>query len=132
MNNLKTLLVGTGIFTIFSIVVALIYFNMFKVTAPITSNSVFDDNDIYSLEATYTGSNSWTYKVTAQLPNPCYGAAVEARVAESYPEQVTILVTPAFPKPDQYCIEMIQDFSYTGTFSASEKAQISLKVANTR
>jgi hypothetical protein len=138
MNNTKALLIGIGVFLLIALAVSLSWGKLAKMITirfdepTPTPKIVFDDNDVFNLESTYQGDNKWSYTVTAQLPNPCHGATIESRVAESYPEQVTILVTPTFPKPDQYCIEMIEDFSYTGTFTASEGAQISLKVTDTR
>ncbi|MDY0097429.1 MAG: hypothetical protein RBS01_03715 [Candidatus Dojkabacteria bacterium] len=82
----------------------------------------------FRLESKYIGNSKWEYTVTGQLPNPCYTAVVDALVAESYPEQVTITVVTKEPEPDMMCAQVIQDFKYNGTFSASEKAEINLAV----
>ena len=82
----------------------------------------------FKLESEYISENDWEYTVTGELPNPCYNATVDAMVAESYPEQVTITVTIEDPDPEVICAQVIQEFTYEGTFSASEKATIKLVV----
>lgn len=82
----------------------------------------------FRLEARYTEVNKWEYTVTGQLPNPCYTASVDTTIAESYPEQVTVRINIFEPEQDMVCTQVIQDYSYQGTFSASEKATISLEV----
>ena len=78
----------------------------------------------FKLESEYISENSWEYLVTGELPNPCYNATVDAIVAESYPEQVTVTVTIEEPDPEVMCAQVIQEFSYEGTFFASDKADI--------
>ncbi len=80
------------------------------------------------LEKEFKSNSLWEYKVTGQFPNPCYTANVEEFVRESYPEQVTILVTVSKPSGDMICAQVISDFEHEGTFSASEKAQITLEI----
>ena len=80
------------------------------------------------LESKYISNNNWEYTVTGDLPNPCYKATVDATVAESYPEQVTVTVTTTAPSGDEMCAQVIQEFSYEGTFSASDKAVIDFEV----
>lgn len=48
--------------------------------------------DNITLTYQYVGVNVWKYNVKGQLPNPCHSAQVDALVAESYPEQVTVKV----------------------------------------
>lgn len=86
------------------------------------------NQDGFSLDKEYKGDNTWEYTVLGQLPNPCYQATVDTIVAESYPEQVTINVNISEPNPDMMCAQVIQDFEYTDTFSASENASVTLKV----
>lgn len=90
------------------------------------TDKITDGN--FTLETTYTQNSTWRYIVTGQLPNPCYSATVDALVAESYPEQVTILVKIIEPNKDIMCAQVISDFEYEGTFSASELATVTLKV----
>jgi len=85
-------------------------------------------NYSFNLEKEYKADNLWEYKVTGQFPNPCFTASVEEIVRESYPEQVTILVSIYQPPDDMVCAQVISDFVYEGTFSASEKALIKLEV----
>ncbi len=84
--------------------------------------------DGFTLESEYTSANMWKYTITGQLPNPCYNAKVDVIVAESFPEQVTVSVKITEPEPDMVCTQVIQDYQYEGTFSASEKAEIDLVI----
>ena len=84
--------------------------------------------DNFSLTSTYIGNNNWEYTVTGQLPTPCHKADVQSLVAESYPEQVFIVITVKEPQPDIICTQVIQEFEYEGTFTASENATVSLDV----
>lgn len=84
-------------------------------------------NDFY-LSYTYKGDSLWDYSVTGTLPTPCYAVDTEAIVAESYPEQVTIKVTVQEQPTDGVCSTVIQEYSYSGTFSASELATVSFVV----
>ncbi len=84
--------------------------------------------DNFTLTYTYKGSNNWEYTVTGKLPTPCYNATTEAMVAESYPEQVSIKVTTKEDTDVQICSTVEKEYTYSGTFSASEKAKTSLIV----
>ncbi len=95
------------------------------------SNNIPDEvntNDTFILKKEYVSENSWEYKVTGQLPNPCYSATVDTLVAESYPEQVTINITVNKPNSDKICAQVISDFEYEGSLSASEQAYFTLIV----
>ena len=77
----------------------------------------------------YAGVNVWEYNVKGQLPNPCHSAEVDALVAESYPEQVTVMVNIKENKStDTVCIQVIQELDISGEFSASSKAKVTLQV----
>ena len=77
----------------------------------------------------YAGANVWKYNVKGQLPNPCQSAKVDALVAESYPEQVTIMVNiKENNSTDTACIQIIQELDISGEFSASEKATVTLQI----
>lgn len=93
------------------------------------NSSIVEDG--FTLKTEYTSENMWAYTITGQLPNPCYNAQVDVLVAESYPEQVTVSVKLTEPEPDIICTQVIQDYVYEGTFSASEKAEIDLIVEQT-
>lgn len=91
---------------------------------PISNITVED----FSLKYEYKGESRWEYTVVGQLPNPCFKVTTESLVAESYPEQVSIVVKVKDPDPDEMCIQVIQEYEYMGEFNASELAKISLKV----
>ncbi|OGC44066.1 hypothetical protein A3J98_01740 [candidate division WS6 bacterium RIFOXYC1_FULL_33_10] len=91
-----------------------------------TTQTYMENN--FRLESKYISNNNWEYTVTGDLPNPCYKATVDTTVAESYPEQVTVTVTTTAPSGDEMCAQVIQEFSYEGTFSASDKAVIDFEV----
>lgn len=90
------------------------------------SNGVNKDN--FEFEYAYNGDSKWSYSIVGMLPNPCYEAKVEGLVKESYPEQVSIILTITQPSSDTMCSEVIQDYSYDGEFSASEKAIVEFEV----
>src|SRR3989338_8550143 len=100
MTNNKVALIGLGIFGILAILVVLFWPKFPSIVdylriAPTPTMSqgpktITDDIGLFHFSATYQGSSVWKYAVTAKLPNPCYTAAVDAQVAESYPEQVRI------------------------------------------
>ena len=77
----------------------------------------------------YVGVNKWEYNVKGELPNPCQKASIDALVAESYPEQVTIMVNIKEEKSSEtVCIQVIQELDMSGEFSASSKAIVKLQV----
>lgn len=82
----------------------------------------------FSLTYSYKENNTWEYTVSGTLPTPCYSATTEALIMESYPEQVQIRVKTQAASDSTICITVIKDYAYTGTFSASSKATVSLVV----
>jgi len=71
----------------------------------------------------------WDYKITGTLPTPCHEVKTEEIVLESYPEQVSVLLTLTPPEDDVECIQVLdEEFETTGEFKASEKAKISFVV----
>lgn len=71
----------------------------------------------------------WDYKITGTLPTPCHQAKTEEIVLESYPEQVSVLLTITPPESDVNCIQVLdEDFKTSGEFKASDKAKISFVV----
>lgn len=92
------------------------------------NNNSSDNKYNFSLETNYIEDNQWEYTVKGELPNPCYNVNVQEVIMESYPEQVNILVEVKEPGEDAICIQVIDKYLHNGTFSASENAQISLKI----
>lgn len=80
------------------------------------------------LEKEFQSDNLWKYKVNGKFPNSCYTAVVDELVRESFPEQVTILVSISKPSDDMICAQVITDYEHEGTFSASEKASVKLEI----
>ncbi len=78
--------------------------------------------------ATYLGDSLWEYTITGYLPTPCHSTDVDILIAESFPEQVTAIVTVNEPGPAETCIQSIQDVNITGKFSASEGASFKIQV----
>lgn len=72
--------------------------------------------------------NMWDYKITGTLPTPCHEVKTEEIVLESYPEQVSVLLTITPPSSDVACIQVIKEFEKEGTFQASEKAKVSFLI----
>ncbi len=84
--------------------------------------------DDFFLTYEYMGDNTWDYEVTGTLPNPCYTVTFEPVVMESFPEQVIIETKVQEPSTDEICTQVIQEVEETGTFSASEEAEIILDI----
>lgn len=135
ITNTKAAIIGISIFAVLAIIAFSVWFEVEplysnKSQTPTQTNlpTVSDDNGPFELVATYQGNSNWTYKVTAQLPNPCVKATVETIIAESYPEKVTVQVKTS--NTGEICAQVIQNFNFESTFSASEKASIRLSVSN--
>jgi len=96
-----------------------------KKNSDIYLNRITKEN--FVLKYTYKGNNKWEYSVTGQLPNPCYKASTEVLIAESYPEQVSVIVTITPPEDDIMCAQVISEYRYSGEFSASEGATVALQ-----
>jgi hypothetical protein len=79
--------------------------------------------DDLSLTHEYMGDNTWNYKVTGTLPNPCYTITTKPVVKEDDPEQVRIETKIQEPSADEVCEQVIQEVEETGTFSAGEDAE---------
>jgi len=84
--------------------------------------------DDFLLTHKYVGNNTWNYEVTGTLPNPCYTVTIIPVVMESDPEQVRIETKIQEPSADEICTQVIQEVKESGTFSASENAEIVLDI----
>lgn len=93
----------------------------------VTTPETKQEESTFKLETTYMGDNKWTYKVTGELPNPCYKVSTEEIIMESYPEQVIINVEIETPEKGAMCVQQIQEYEYEGIFNASEQATVELK-----
>jgi len=95
------------------------------------------ERDGFTFIARYQKENEtehvWEYKITGVLPSPCYQTEVKPIVLDSYPEQVSILLTITLPESDVNCIQVIdENFETKGEFKASDKAKISFVVDKDR
>lgn len=84
--------------------------------------------DNFTLTYSYLGNDTWEYTVNGTLPTPCYNVTTDAIIMESYPEQVKITVKVQQDSSADMCIMVIQEYTYSGTFRVSEKANISLVI----
>jgi len=123
--NKKIILISVIAFLLISITGIFVYI-YFHNRTPQASKQVNQDN--FALTYTYNGNNQWEYTVTGTLPTPCVNVTTDALVMESYPEQVRIRVKKEDSSSTDLCIAMIKDYSYSGTFSASSKATVSLSI----
>lgn len=123
--NRKTILISIIAFLLITITGVFVYL-YFQNRTPHASKEI--NQDSFALTYTYKGNNQWEYTVTGTLPTPCVQVSTDAIVMESYPEQVKIQVKRQESSTTDVCITMIKDYSYTGTFSASSKAVISLSI----
>jgi hypothetical protein len=88
------------------------------------------EEDGYTLEYVYEGENTWSYTVSGQVPTPCYETEVDAIVAESFPEQVTVRLALTPPDDSVVCIQVTREFEASGEFSASEAATVDFVVTD--
>ena len=49
------------------------------------------------------------YSGTLTTPTPCHQVSADARVMESYPEQIVLALTLQEPEPDAVCVQMIAE-----------------------
>jgi flagellar basal body-associated protein FliL len=89
-------------------------------------DDIEQEEDNFEFSADYIGDNTWEYSITGTLPTPCYEYETEEVVMESYPEQVVI--TMNIEQSGDVCIQVIQEVEESGSFSASEEAQVSFVV----
>lgn len=110
----------------------LIYTQFFKQDENINME---EDDDInftvvegnFTLYTEYIGDSEWKYHVTGTVPTPCHEVDINTQVMESFPEQVVVNVS-VVSDPEEICIQVIKDINKSGTFQASDKAEISLNV----
>ncbi|MAF59490.1 MAG: hypothetical protein QF858_02790 [Candidatus Pacebacteria bacterium] len=63
---------------------------------------------------------------TVDLPTPCHYLETKIAVAESFPEQVTILLTPM--SNSEMCAQVITEQTFIASFAADGRASISTKL----
>ncbi|OGL77290.1 hypothetical protein A3J43_00525 [Candidatus Uhrbacteria bacterium RIFCSPHIGHO2_12_FULL_54_23] len=64
------------------------------------------------------------YSGTLTTPTPCHQVSADARVMESYPEQIVLALTLQEPEPDAVCVQMIAELPFTVQVRASEEASV--------
>lgn len=132
MKNIKkTHLIALTLFLIILGLIVFLYLKTLKlddVELPPTNDgtTVIKEDDNFTLKTEYIGDNTWEYTVTGMLPTPCHGYILDTLVMESYPEQIN--VTIEIENTGEICAQVIQEVEESGTFTASSKAEISLKV----
>ena len=123
--NKKLMLIILAIFV--SLVIGGFFLYQYLQNRSVENNKqVSQDN--FSLTYSYKENNLWEYTVVGTLPTPCYKVTTDAIVMESYPEQVRVTVHVETDPSTDLCIAVIQDYTYSGTFNASNKASVSLVV----
>lgn len=70
------------------------------------------------------GDGSWTYIIEANVPTPCHGLEADVAVAESYPEQISIVVSVREPMSNEICPQVVDRTSIEGSAGASEYASM--------
>jgi hypothetical protein len=81
----------------------------------------------YKLNLRYTGSNSWEYSITGDLPTPCHKTNVETIIQESYPEKA--IITLEITRPTGMCIQVIDPITLTGSIQVSAEAEFDFVVS---
>lgn len=133
---------GVGILLIIIVVVGALVVKVFVVDKH-KVDDIPDDNiitveqkgisiqqDGYQFDAKYKEKNTWEYTITGTKPSPCHEVKHEVFINESLPEQVTVNLSLLSPEPDTNCIQVIEEFTERGTFSASPEATVSFVVSN--
>lgn len=90
----------------------------------INESSSGSESNQFSFESTYMGDNKWEYTITGDLPTPCHSPNAETITLERFPEIVQITLSINEPSTDAICIQVIEPFEITGTFEASEEAEV--------
>lgn len=63
------------------------------------------------------------YRGTIDLPTPCHTIAIESRVAESFPEQITLAITTR--ERQGVCAQVVTPTPFSTTVQASREARVS-------
>ncbi|HAM37455.1 MAG: hypothetical protein UR96_C0031G0008 [candidate division WS6 bacterium GW2011_GWC1_36_11] len=121
----KTILISIIAFLLIAITGIFVYLYIYNKNQQ-TNKQLTKEN--FTLTYAYNGDNNWEYTVDGTLPTPCFSATTDALVMESYPEQVKIQVQTSEDTTVEICSTVIKEYTYSGTFSASSKATISLVV----
>lgn len=130
----KNSVFGVGILLIILAIIAGLLLNFFildKEKEENTTNNTYNlDHEGFRFEAKYQGESTWGYLIKGNKPTPCHEIRHEAIVLESFPEQVTVNLSLISPSPETACIQMIEEITVTGSFSASSEAKINFIVSN--
>lgn len=123
--NKKLILILFAVFVL--LIVGGVFLYKFLQNRSVENNKQINQ-DNFSLTYSYKGNSLWEYTVAGTLPTPCYQVTTDAIVMESYPEQVKVTVHVETDPSTDLCIAVIQNYTYSGTFNASNKATVSLVV----
>jgi hypothetical protein len=69
---------------------------------------------------------AWNYAVEVDVPTPCHGVDVQELVAESYPGQVSVILTVTEPSGNEACPQVVDRTSVEGSVQASEYASMTI------
>jgi hypothetical protein len=123
--NKKTILISIVAFTLIAITGIFVFLYIHNKNQQI-SKQLTKENFILTYE--YKGDNTWRYTVTEAASTSCIHIKTDALVMESYPEQVNIRVEKLDEPTSEVCSIVQEEYSSSGTFSASSKATVSLVV----
>lgn len=70
--------------------------------------------------------NLLKYQGTVEVSTPCHEIRQEAKVMESFPEQVRIDLSVVDPPADKVCAQVLAQKEFSGEASVSENAQVSV------
>ena len=90
---------------------------------------VTQEHEGYQFKASYGGESVWEYVISGTMGS-CNDVDHEAVVRESYPEQVSVILSVFSPEPDTNCIMVLEEIELKGDFQASGEAQIFFTVSN--
>jgi|SRR3989344_2912928 len=76
----------------------------------------------------YYNNSKYQYYGTITVPNPCYLVKVDALIAESYPEQVSMNIITQ--DSGEICVQVVGEQIIAGDLAVSREAIIKVKVNN--
>lgn len=134
----KNGVIGVGVLLVFFVLIGGIFIKVLVIDkAETTDNTKQEDTLVvtseknnFTFRAEYKEGNTWAYEIKGEIPSPCHSYEIEPFVLESYPEQVSVVLTIRKPSEETICTEVIKEIEETGTFTAGNKAKISFLVTN--
>lgn len=82
-----------------------------------------ENSEEFSITHTFS-EGVHTYRGVLSLPTPCHTLEQTARVAESFPEQITLAFSSIAPEADIACIQVVSEETFSVSVEASVEASL--------